>query len=70
MARAALGLVVPPYEREGLERAVTMARDALGDAAFDAAWAEAAALPLEEAVALALAPPAPAAPPPQRDHAG
>jgi tetratricopeptide (TPR) repeat protein len=52
--RAALGAPLPPRERARREQAVAALRDALGEAAFAAAWAEGRALSLEDAVALAL----------------
>jgi len=44
-----------PVERSRLERRLTPARRALGERAAQAAWAEGRALPLQQAVALALA---------------
>jgi hypothetical protein len=52
--REALGVALPPYQQADQERAVQDMRAALGETAFAAAWAEGRALPLEEAVALAL----------------
>jgi hypothetical protein len=45
----------PPRHRDDYERRVAAAKAALGEAAFAAAWAAGAALPLEQAVADALA---------------
>jgi len=55
--REALGQPLTPAERGDHDRAVAATRAALGEAAFAAAWAEGRVLPLEEAVALALADP-------------
>jgi predicted ATPase/class 3 adenylate cyclase/DNA-binding CsgD family transcriptional regulator len=52
--RDALGLELPPEFQRRYERAVAMARDALGDAAFTEGWAAGRALPLDQAVAEAL----------------
>jgi hypothetical protein len=41
--------------RGGHERVVQAMRTALGEAAFASAWAEGRSLPLEEAIALAVA---------------
>jgi hypothetical protein len=51
--RAAIGAPLPPNERADHERTVAALRAALGDAAFEAAWAERQALLLGQAVALA-----------------
>jgi tetratricopeptide (TPR) repeat protein len=56
--REALGTPLPPDERAGHASAVQVARTALGEERFAAAWAEGRALPLEEAIALALEGPA------------
>jgi DNA-binding CsgD family transcriptional regulator len=53
--RERLGAALPPYERLVHEQNLAAARASLGPAAFDAAWAAGAALPLEAAVAEALA---------------
>jgi non-specific serine/threonine protein kinase len=53
--REALGVPLLPDQRAGHESVVQAMRAVLGDAAFDAAWAEGRALPPEEAVAVALA---------------
>jgi len=53
--REALGAALHPVLHAGHERATRAMRDALGEAAFTAAWAEGRALPSEEAVSLALA---------------
>jgi non-specific serine/threonine protein kinase len=52
--REALGAALHPLLHSGHEQAVGAMRAALGEAAFAAAWAEGRALPLDEAVALAL----------------
>jgi hypothetical protein len=52
--RAQIGQSIPPTEQVLLEQADTAARACLGDNAFEAAWAEGAALPVDEAVAYAL----------------
>jgi hypothetical protein len=52
--REALGTPLPPEQRAGHDRAVQAAHAALSEEAFAAAWAEGRALPLEEAVHLAL----------------
>src|SRR5262249_8582367 len=44
-----------PSEREGYERGVAALRDALGEAAFEAARAEGRSLTLDQAIVLALA---------------
>jgi predicted ATPase len=54
--RAARGMPLPSVERARYEQAVTAARMVLGPTAFDAAWAEGAALTSEQAIAVALAP--------------
>ena len=53
--RERLGAAVVPWERPAHERDLAAVRAALGPAAFAAAWAAGAALPLEAAVAEALA---------------
>jgi tetratricopeptide (TPR) repeat protein len=52
--REALGAALHPVLRPGHDQAVEVMRDTLGEAAFAAVWAEGRALPLEEAIALAL----------------
>jgi tetratricopeptide (TPR) repeat protein len=52
--REALGVPLRPPERADHERAIATMRAVLGEDAFAAAWAAGRALPLEEAVALAL----------------
>ncbi len=54
--RQALGSPLPPHEREEYEYNLAAAREALGEEAFEAAWAEGQAMPLEQAVAHALGP--------------
>jgi non-specific serine/threonine protein kinase len=62
--RAALGTPVVPLQRAGHEREIEAVREALGAAAFATAWEAGQALPLEQAVALALTvEPAPEVPP-------
>jgi hypothetical protein len=51
----ALGSPLMPIEQALYERTVAAARASLGTAAFAAAWAEGRALPLEQAIAAALA---------------
>jgi hypothetical protein len=46
-------LRLPRWDPAGFEHTVVALRRDLGDAAFDRAWGEGAALPEEEAVALA-----------------
>ena len=53
--RERLGASLPPYERLVHERDLAAVRAALEPAAFDGAWTAGAALPLDEAVAEALA---------------
>jgi len=53
--REALGQPLTPGERGDHDRAIAALRAVLGEAAFAAAWAEGRALPLDEAIALALA---------------
>jgi tetratricopeptide (TPR) repeat protein len=50
----AIGVSLEPYQRAGHDEAVQAMRAALGEEAFAAAWAEGRALPLDEAIALAL----------------
>jgi predicted ATPase/Tfp pilus assembly protein PilF len=52
--REAIGAPLPPSDRTEHDRHVATARAALDEAAFAAAWAEGRALPLEQAIALAL----------------
>jgi non-specific serine/threonine protein kinase len=54
-ARRALGAPPPPIRRPDLATTERAARAALGDVAFEAAWVAGEALPLEQAVAEALA---------------
>ena len=53
-ARDRLGTRLEPSARPGVESACPTIREALGDAAFAAAWEEGTALPLEQALRLAL----------------
>jgi hypothetical protein len=53
--RAAIGSIVPRRNLDQYERDVAAARAALGEAAFDAAWAAGQALTIDQAVAEALA---------------
>src|SRR6185437_5432716 len=53
--REAIGQPLTPGERGDHDRAIAALRAVLGEAAFAAAWAEGRALPLDEAIALALA---------------
>lgn len=46
--RAAIVAPMPPIYRAGYTRAVTTAREQLGEEAFQAAWAEGRAIPLEQ----------------------
>jgi non-specific serine/threonine protein kinase len=55
--RAPVRSVIDPADQPEHERHLARLRAALGDAAFDAAWAEGARLPLAEAVEQALAEP-------------
>ena len=50
----ALGVPLPPEQRAGHDQAMQAMRAALGEELFVAAWAEGRALPLEQAIALAL----------------
>ena len=52
--RVAIGAPLHPTERADYERTVAALRVALGDAAYEAAWAQGQALTLEQAIALAL----------------
>jgi tetratricopeptide (TPR) repeat protein len=52
--RQALGTPRPPEEQAECEQAIAALCAALGEEAFDAAWAAGQALPLDEAIALAL----------------
>ncbi len=71
--REAIGVVPPPFDHARHDRVETAVRAALGETTFRVAWAAGRALPLEEAVAEALAlaaepltpgtPPGPATPP-------
>ncbi len=56
--RAAIGVPLPPNERDRYDREVAALREALGEEAFAAAWAAGRAMTLEEAVAYALEGPA------------
>jgi tetratricopeptide (TPR) repeat protein len=51
---AGLGRPVPPVDRPDYEGGLAQARQALGETAFEAAWALGAQMSLEQAVALAL----------------
>ncbi len=53
--RERLGAPLPPAGRSRFAASVARARATLGDGAFEAAWAEGRALPLDQAVASALA---------------
>jgi hypothetical protein len=52
--REALGVALHPVLHGGHDQAVAAMRAALGEAGFAAAWVEGRALPLDEAIALAL----------------
>jgi non-specific serine/threonine protein kinase len=52
--REATGFLTPGHEQRELARVATAARAALGDAAFDQAWRDGAAMDLEKAVRYAL----------------
>jgi DNA-binding CsgD family transcriptional regulator len=67
--REQLGLGTESWQRTRHERAIAAAREALPTAAFAAVWAAGEALPLEQAVAEALAAADPT-PPPETDPAG
>jgi predicted ATPase/Tfp pilus assembly protein PilF/transcriptional regulator with XRE-family HTH domain len=60
--REAQGVPLPPEERGSHDQAVQAMRAALGEEGFAAAWAAGRALPLEEAIALALEGDEPTAP--------
>jgi tetratricopeptide (TPR) repeat protein len=64
--REAIGAPLVPYEQAGYERAVAALRGALGDAAFQTAWAAGHALTPEQAIADALDEPSPPTGPPAR----
>jgi predicted ATPase len=49
-----IGAILSPAEKEELDAAIAQAREALGNDAFDAAWAAGAGLNLDQAVELAL----------------
>ena len=49
-----IGASLSPEEKEELDAAIAQAREALGNDAFDAAWAEGGGLSLDQAVELAL----------------
>jgi DNA-binding CsgD family transcriptional regulator len=53
--REVIGVPLPPYHRSEYEREVAVTREALGEQAFADAYAAGRALPVEEAVAEALA---------------
>jgi hypothetical protein len=55
--REVIGAPVPPDERADHEQAMQAMRQALGEAGFAAAWAAGRMLPLETAIAEALAAP-------------
>jgi tetratricopeptide (TPR) repeat protein len=52
--REAVGMPLPPEQRVGHDQALAAMRAVLGEESFAATWAEGRALPLNEAVALAL----------------
>jgi hypothetical protein len=52
--REATGQPRPPAERVAYERSVSAARSAIGERAFEAAWAEGKAMELEQAISYAL----------------
>jgi hypothetical protein len=52
--RERLGTPLPPIERPEFERSVAAARTALGEPAFAAAWSAGQAMPVEQAVCVAL----------------
>ena len=52
--REAIGAVFSRDERDECERTIAAAREALGEEAFEAAWAEGRAMTMEEAIAYAL----------------
>ncbi|MGZ4391339.1 MAG: ATP-binding protein [Gaiellaceae bacterium] len=49
-----IGAILSPAEKEALDATIAQAREALGNDAFDAAWAEGGGLSLDQAVELAL----------------
>jgi hypothetical protein len=49
-----IGAILTPGEKEELDAAIAQAREALGNDAFDAAWAEGGGLSLDQAVELSL----------------
>ncbi len=49
-----IGAILSPAEKEELDATIAQAREALGNDAFDAAWAEGGGLNLDQAVELAL----------------
>src|SRR5207245_85490 len=55
--REAAGIPLPPTDRAAYAHLMVTARAALGEDAFAAVWAAGRALPLEQALAAALAPP-------------
>jgi len=57
--REAMGVRLSVSEREAYDRDIAVARSALGEGPFAAAWAAGRALSLDEAVALALEDPGP-----------
>ncbi len=52
--REAMGAPLAPVEQDEYDRSVAAAREALGEEAFEAAWAEGRAMTMEEAIAYAL----------------
>ena len=52
--RDSVGLPMPPHRRRRHSAAITAARTALGDKAFETAWAAGRALSVDEAVSFAL----------------
>jgi predicted ATPase/DNA-binding SARP family transcriptional activator len=53
--RATLGISLPPNEQDQIEHALAVLHAAMGDTAFDAAWADGRAMSLEQACSYALA---------------
>ena len=49
-----IGAILSPEDKEELDAAIAQAREALGNEAFDAAWAEGGALSVDQAVDLSL----------------
>jgi hypothetical protein len=49
-----IGAILTPGEKEELDAAIAQAREALGNEAFDAAWAAGGGLSLDQAVELSL----------------